>query len=284
MTSTRTLITPQNAPLGRSLSPAAMLETLWAHRQVIRQLGARQVQSRHRGSVLGMAWTLLNPLLLLAVYTLIFSVVLRVGGQSAAERVEFAVMMFTGMVLFSVFSDTLSRAPLAISSRPNYVKKVVFPLEALPASELYASLVLGAASLVVLLVAIAIVQGGFAVTALAFPLVLPPLVLLTLGASWLVSALSVFVRDIATSIGVVVTMLFFLTPVFWQVPDWPPELQTYVWLNPLAVLVEAARDCLLRDLWPDPLRMTLVYVASFAVAMLGFAWFRHSKRGFADVL
>ncbi len=284
MTSTRTLITPQNAPLGRSLSPAAMLETLWAHRQVIRQLGARQVQSRHRGSVLGMAWTLLNPLLLLGVYTLIFVGVLEHGGETTADRIEFAVMMFTGMVLFSVFSDTISRAPLAISSRPNYVKKVVFPLEALVASELYASIVLGSASLLVLLVAIAVVHGGFAVTAIAFPLVLPPLVLLTLGASWLISALSVFVRDIATSIGVVVTMLFFLTPVFWQVPEDPTGVQLLVWLNPMAVLVEAARDCLLRDLWPSPLRLSLVYVVSVAIAIIGFAWFRHSKRGFADVL
>ncbi|HEB52321.1 MAG TPA: ABC transporter permease [bacterium] len=284
MTSTRTLITPEMPAGGAALGPGAMLDALWRQRRVTRKLGSRQVQMRHRGTVFGVAWTVLNPLLLLAVYTLIFTGVLQVGGSSTAERIAFAVQMFCGMVVFSVFADTISRAPLLITSRPNYVKKVVFPLEALVTAELYASLVLGAASLLVLLVAVAVVHGGFAITALALPLVLPPLVLLTLGAAWFVAALSVYVRDVATSIGVVVTILFFLTPVFWQVGQWPEDLQTYVWLNPLAVLIESARDCLLRDRWPDGTRLLLTYIESFGVAWLGFAWFRHGKRGFADVL
>ncbi|MFK7739530.1 MAG: ABC transporter permease [Planctomycetota bacterium] len=279
----RTVITPAMTGEGSGFLPMAMLRSMWGNRNVIRQLGARRVEARHRGSILGIGWTVLNPLLLLGVYTFVFTVLLKVGGNDAGSRTAFAIEMFTGMVLFSVFADTLSGAPQAIVGKPNYVKKVVFPLAALPAAELYASFVLAGASTAVLFLAILLTQG-LTWTAVAFPLVLPPLALLTMGAAWFIASLSVFIRDVATSIGVIVTMLFFLTPVFWRVRDWPEASRDLVWLNPLAILVESARDCLLRDSWPNLTLLAACYVVAIATAQLGWMWFQRSKRGFADAL
>jgi lipopolysaccharide transport system permease protein len=226
----------------------------------------------------------LHPLLLLAVYTVVFSVVLRVGEGRPGGRTTFALEMFAGMVVFSVFADTLSRAPTAITGRPNFVTKIVFPLLVLPAAELWASAYLAAFSGCVLIGATCLAHGGLPATALALPLVIPPLLLLTIGVAWLVAAIGVYVRDVAASIGLIVTVTMFMTPVFWRVADWPEALRCYVWLNPLALLIETVRGCLLLGEWPALLPMLAVYAVALVVAQLGFWCFQQARRGFADVL
>lgn len=262
---------------------AAPWQAVWRHRHVIAHLGRRQVQVRHRGSYLGWTWTLLHPLLLLGVYTLVFTVLLPVGG-GPGQRLDFALRVFCGLVVFGVFSETVQRAPLSVVGHPNYVKKMVFPLEALPLADLWASSVCGALNLLVLLVAVLGVHGTLPATALLFPLVVPPLLLLSAGAAWLLASLGVFVRDLGASIGVLVTMLFFLTPVIYRLEDVPQRWQWLAAANPMAGLVEAARATLLEGRAPAWGPLAMASVVAVVVAHLGFAWFRATKRGFADVV
>jgi lipopolysaccharide transport system permease protein len=275
-----TLITPRAAAVAGL--PTALVRTLWQQRHVIAQLGRRQVQSRHRGSLLGWAWVVLNPLLQLAVYTLAFTVLFPVAGD-LGSRIDFSLRLFCGLVLWWVFADTVSRAPTAIVSNPNFVKKVVFPLEALPAADLYESLCLAAVNLAVLGVA-ALIHGSLSWTALLFPLAFPPLVLLSLGTAWFFAALGVYMRDLRASIGVLITALMFLTPIFYRLDDVPARLRGLLQANPLAVVIETGRRTLLWAEQPDWVALSVAYAVGAAAAVLGFAWFRATKRGFADVL
>jgi lipopolysaccharide transport system permease protein len=283
LTSTRIRIRPKSEPLGLHLRPAELGRTLWRHRQLVARLGRRQVQARHRGSFLGFLWTLLNPLLLLAVYTLVFTVLMPVD-PGPEGRLDFVLRLFCGIVVFSVFSETVQRAAAVIPAHANYVKKVVFPLEVLPAADLWASAALAGVNAAVLLVVVTVTKGAFPWTAVLFPLVVPPLLLVTLGVSWFVASLGVYVRDIASSIGVLMTMLFFLTPVCYRSEAVPPEWRWLVTFNPLAVLVDAARATLVATEPPDWRALGVAWLLAAAVAQAGFAWFRATKRGFADVL
>ncbi len=276
-------IRPQAPPLAGQLHPRELVLALWRHRHVVRELGRRQVHARHRGSYLGLAWTVLHPLLLLAVYTLVFTVWLPIA-PGPDGRLGFVLQVFCGLVLFGLFAETVQRAPLAVVANPNYVRKAVFPLEVLPLADLWASTVLGALNLAVLMLAVLVVQGGWSASVLWFPLVLPPLLAFTAGIGWFLAALGVYVRDLAASIGVLVTALFFLTPVLYRLDQVPDAWRWIVQLNPLATILDAARRTLLDGLAPSWPALAIAWVVALATAQLGFAWFRATKRGFADVV
>lgn len=282
--SIRALIQPKAEPLTAYLSPVELARTLWRQRHVIAQLGRRQIQARHRGSFLGVLWTLLNPLLLLAVYTLVFTELLPVAPDASGNRVPFVLRMFCGIVVMGIFSETVQRAAGVVVANANFVKKVVFPLVTLPAADLYACAVLGAMNLVVVLLAVLVFQGTLHWTIVFFPLVALPLLLLTLGAAWLVAALGVYVRDIAVSIGLFLTVLFLLTPIFYRVETVRADLQWLLRLNPMATVVDATEAVLVLGQAPPWASLGLTILVSAAVAQAGFAAFQACKRGFADVL
>jgi homopolymeric O-antigen transport system permease protein len=278
MATVRTVIQPRAEPLGVHLRPTELWRTLWQNRHLVAELGRRQVAARHRGSYLGLLWTVVQPLLLLAVYTLVFTVLMPVSVPEG--RYAFVLRLFCGLVVYSVFSDTVLRAPVAVVGNPSYVKKVVFPLEVLPAADLWANGLVLLLNLSVLL----LVAGSVHWTIVLFPLVLPPLLLVTLGCAWLVASLGVYVRDVAVSIGVLMTALFFLTPIVYRLDDVPPQWRFLMELNPLAVLVDAARATLLEGHAPHWRALAVAWAVALVVAQSGFAWFRATRRGFADVL
>jgi lipopolysaccharide transport system permease protein len=278
MATVRTVIQARAEPLGVHLRPLELWRALWRHRHLVAELGRRQVVARHRGSYLGLLWTVVQPLLLLAVYTLVFTVLMPVSVPEG--RFAFVLRLFCGLVVFSVFSDTVLRAPAAVTGNPSYVKKVVFPLEVLPTADLWANTVVLALNLSVLL----LVSGSLHWTLVLFPLVLPPLLLVTLGCSWLVASLGVYVRDVAVSVGVLMTALFFLTPIVYRLDDVPAQWRFLMELNPLAVLVDAARATLLEGHPPHWRALAMAWALALVVAQAGFAWFRATRRGFADVL
>jgi lipopolysaccharide transport system permease protein len=250
------------------------------HRQLIGQLARRQVDARFRGSYFGRLLAFLNPLVLLGVYTLVFTKFLPIADPN--DRVGFALRLFSSILLFTVFSETVSRAPTLVVGNPNYVKKVVFPLEVLPVAEMVAAAVLAGGNLVILLLAL-ILTGKLGLMALAFPLVVPPLVMTTLGVAWIVAAVGVYVRDIASSMGVLLTILFYLTPIFYELD----QFGSWRWLaelNPLAAVIDSGRRTLVMGGAPDGWGLVLSWVGGALVAYVGFVWFRLSKRGFADVL
>ena len=262
-----------------------MIASFWRNRSLITQLTRREVISRYRGSVVGLAWSFFNPLLMLAVYTFFFSVVFRArwGGEGAGKA-EFAVFLFSGILVHGLFAECINRAPTLILGNVNYVKRVVFPLEVLPWVAMGAALFHAAVSLVVLLLAQLALGQQFTATALFFPIVLLPLVLMTMGIAWLLAAVGVFFRDIGQITAVLTTILLFLSPVFYPISAMPEPYRAWIAYNPLTFIIEQTRNVLLLDLAPDWGGIAMYSLAALLVASLGFWVFQKMRRGFADVL
>lgn len=271
----------------RYLNPLAMLRNLWLYRNLIKQFTRREVASRYRGSYLGILWSFVTPLVMLIVYTFVFSVIFKArwGNELSDEsQVGFALTLFTGLIAFNIFSESISRAPTLIVSNPNYVKKVVFPLEILPVTVLGSAVVNSLFSLIILLLAALLMQGHLSWTLVLLPLMYLPLVLLCLGLGWFLASLGVFIRDISQLIGVVVQVLFFLTPIFYPISAIPDRFRLILYLNPLTFIVNHFRRVILWGQVPDWGEFLVITALTFVVCMLGYIWFMKSKKTFADVV
>ena len=267
-------------------SPGAIAHSLWHHRQLIIQMVHREVTGRYKGSFLGLAWSFFNPLFMLAVYTFVFSVVFKarwgVGGEES--KTQFAVVLFVGMIVHGLFAEVLNRAPTLILSNVNYVKKVVFPLEILPIITLGATLFHSLINLGVLLAAFALFNGYLHWTALLIPLVLLPLVILTTGLAWMLASLGVFLRDVGQTIGLITTVLMFLSPVFYPVTAVPERFRPFIMANPLTFIIEQAREVLIWGHLPNWLGLAAYTAVATVIAWGGYAMFQKTRKGFADVL
>jgi lipopolysaccharide transport system permease protein len=277
-------MTPANRPTFPS-SPLFVFASLWRHRGLVWEMAKRDVVGRYRGSVIGLLWSFLNPILMLAVYTFVFGVVFRARwGQGEITKTEFALVLFVGLIVHALFAECVNRAPTLIVGNVNYVKKVVFPLEILPWMAMASALFHALISVVVLLAALALTNVGVSWTALQFPLLVVPLALLTVGVTWFVASLGVFLRDVGQTTGIVTTVMMFVSPIFFPASALPEEYRFLVWLNPLSFIIEQARELLI---WGRSLDWSgwLVHLAfSAGVAWLGLIWFQKTRRGFADVL
>lgn len=267
-------------------SMRAMVESLWRHRALVLQLARREILRRYRGSLLGLAWSFLHPLLMLAVYTFVFSVVFeaRWGAGDDKGRAGFAIILFAGLIVHALFSECLNRAPSLILSSPAYVKKVVFPLEILPFVAIGVALFNASIGFAVLLAAQSVLFGGLSWTVIFIPVVLAPLTLAILGLTWLLAAISVYLRDIAQSVGVVTTTLLFLSPIFYPAAALPEPYRGLLHLNPLTFVIEQARSVLIWGQPPDWGGFALYSAASLLAAWGGFWWFQRTRTGFADVV
>jgi lipopolysaccharide transport system permease protein len=266
------------------IGPLAPFRTIWSHRKLIARLASRELSARYRGSILGAAWMAANPLLMLAVYSFVFMVVFNARWGAGSSSVDFALYLFSGMILFGVFSEVISRAPMLMMENVSYIKKVVFPLEILPVVALASALASAAVGFVILFLFQLVVSGVPPVTALATPLILAPLCLLTLGLGWFLSSLGVFLRDVRQLVGVAVTVLMFLSPIFYPVEAVPAEFRPFLNLNPLAPILEQSKDVLFRGRLPAPVEYLAVLAVSAVVCWAGYAWFVKTRRGFADVV
>ncbi len=250
----------------------------------------REVSGRYRGSTFGLLWSLLNPLLMLAVYTFVFGVVMKSrwtmpDQQSIAHSTgEFAVILFCGLIVFQFFSEVVSAAPGLILANANYVKKIVFPIQILPVVSAGAALFHAAVSLLVLLVFAYVVFGHIPLTVVLAPLVLAPLVVLVLGIAWVLASIGVYFRDMSQIVTPLVTATMFLSPVFFQRTSLPTWLQPWLSLNPLAIPVENFRNVVLFGVQPAWTALGSYSTVAIVVAFLGYQFFQKTRRGFADVL
>lgn len=257
---------------------------------LLKSLVWREVVGRYRGSTLGLLWSLLTPLLMLAVYTFVFGVVLKSrwavieGSPSGASTAEFAVILFAGLVVSQIFSEVMMAAPQLVVRHANYVKKIVFPVEILPVVTVGAALFHAGVNLLVLLIAGWFVFGSVPVTAILAPVVLAPLVVLVLGVAWVLAAVGVYFRDMTQVVPPLVTALLFLSPLFFPRTALPVGLQPYLSLNPLSVPIEAFRDVTVFGVQPDWMALAIYSLVALAVAALGRQFFQLIRRGFADVL
>ena len=269
------------------VSIARLIQSLTHNRHLIGQMTRREVIGRYKGSYLGLAWSFFYPLLMLIVYTFVFSEVFksRWGPEGAQEsKAQFALILFVGLIVLGLFSEVLNRAPGLIVSNINYVKRVVFPLEILPVVAMGAALFHALASITVLLVAYFIFNGHIHWTALLLPLVLIPLVILIMGIAWLLASLGVFIRDASQATGIVTSVMMFISPVFYPISAVPEKFQPVIMANPLTFIIEQARDVLIWGNSPNWLGLGIYMLASSIVAWGGFAWFQKTRKGFADVL
>jgi lipopolysaccharide transport system permease protein len=268
---------------------AAMLRSLWGNRVLISQMSRREVLGRYKGSVMGLLWSFLNPLFMLVVYTFFFSVVFKSRWGTAPAGTEesktlFAVLLFVGMIVHGLFAEVLNRAPNLILGNVNYVKKVVFPLEILPAISMGAALFHSLVSVGVLLLVFFATNGYLHWTLVFFPLILIPLVIFTVGLAWVLASLGVFVRDVGQSIGLGMTVMLFLSPVFYPVSALPESMRPWMLANPLTFIIEQARAVLIWGQQPNWSGLLIYTVVATFVAWLGYVWFQKTRKGFADVL
>jgi lipopolysaccharide transport system permease protein len=268
------------------LSPAAMVASFVRHRVLIGQVAKRDVASRYKGSYLGLLWSLITPLMMLAVYAFVFSVIFksRWGTSADQSKVDFALTLFCGLLVYNVFAETISRAPTLVTGNPGYVKKVVFPLETLPVAALFTALVNGGASVVILLIAWVAVHHSVSATIWLFPVTLLPLCLLSLGLAWFLSALGVFIRDIAHPVGVLVQVLLFMSGIFFPLSQLPPAYQSILKLNPLVTMLENVRRTLIWGQQPNWKWWLIAMAGSLVVMQVGYYWFMRSRKAFADVI
>ena len=267
-------------------TPVAMFTSFWRNRLLIWQMTRRDVVGRYRGSIMGLAWSFFNPLLMLLTYTFVFSVVFRarwgVGGEES--RTDFAIILFVGMIVYGLFAECVNRAPGIIISNVNYVKKVVFPLEILPWVVLGSAIFYSLVSAAVLLLAQLILNQTFPWTSVFFPLVMLPLVFAAMGFGWFLAALGVFLRDIGQMTGIFTTVVMFVSPVFYPVTALPKEYQGLLRLNPLTLIIEESRKVLVFGVLPNWLSLFVALVLGLSIASVGFWWFQRTRKGFADVL
>jgi lipopolysaccharide transport system permease protein len=264
-----------------------MKTTLWKNRHLIFQLTKRDVLARYRGSLFGALWSLLSPILMLIVYTFVFGLVFKArwaGAVTDQGMSSFAIILFSGLICFNLLSESITRAPTAVSGNPNYVKKVVFPIEVVPLVMVLSALWNAFVASLVLVVGMLLVTGGVPMTALYFPLVLLPLVLTASGLSWFLASLGVFVRDITHIVPLVVSALLFISPIFYPLDAVPETVRRFLWLNPISPVVENARRVLVFGQLPDIYLLSVSAALGIGVCIAGYLWFVKTRKGFADVV
>jgi lipopolysaccharide transport system permease protein len=278
---------------GFSASPLKLMALIWRQHSLIWQMAMREALGRYRGSVLGVLWSFITPLILLSIYTFVFTEIFNVKWTVATSanatttpqsKLEFAVVLFAGLIVFNLFAECISKAPLTIVGNPNLVKKLMFPLELLPLVNWLSALFHMCIAVIILQTFQIIAFGNAPSIGWLLPVILVPLSLLILGLSWFLASLGVYVRDISQTIGVAITGLMFISPIFFPITAIPKDWQFLVDINPLATPIDAARDILVFNKWPNWQALTLSLGISLTVALIGFAWFQKTRRGFADVL
>lgn len=265
-----------------------MIRRFWKSRELLWNLAWRELTQRYKGSFLGLIWAILMPLVMLIVYTFVFSVIFKAKWSSDLSKnttsIDYALILLAGLTPFNIFSEVTTRSPWLILNMPNYVKKVIFPLEVLSPAILISSLLNSIINVFLICLGNFILNEKISETLYLLPLAYLPLIFLCLGISWFLSSLGVYIRDIGQAITVVVQMLFFISPVFYSADAIPQHLQFLFKVNPLATIIIGFRNVLL---WGKPLpwlEWLFWTILNYLFALAGYLWFIKTRKGFADVL
>lgn len=255
------------------------------HRSLTIELARRDVLGRYRGASFGLLWSLISPFFMLVVYTLAFGYILRARWPgTSGNTADFAMLLFMGLIVHGFFAECLSRAPNVIVGNANLVKKIVFPLDVLPWTVVLSAMFHAIANSFVFVLLNLILRGEIHATVVLWPLVMLPLAFLALGVVWLLSSLSVFLRDIGQITGVLATALLFLSSAIVPVETLPETYQVVFRLNPLTFIIDQARQVAFWGQMPDWKGLGIYALGALFFAYVGFAVFQKTRRGFADVL
>jgi lipopolysaccharide transport system permease protein len=264
---------------------ARPLDALLRYRLLTKELVKREVLGRYRGATFGLLWSLISPFLMLMVYTLAFGYILkgRWPGTSGST-LDFTLILFVGLIVHGFFAECLTRSPQLILSNANYVKRVLFPLQILPWSMALAALFHLAMNVVVLLLMKAFLHQQVYATTFLLPIVLLPLFVLTIGISWMIAALGVYLRDIGQVVGVLATAMLFLSSAIVPVESLPENFRWVFYANPLTFIIDQARNVVIWGKGPDWIVWTIYMVLAVAFSLFSFTLFQNLRKGFADVL
>lgn len=283
-----------------ALNPLAAIRSLWSHRELTSQFASRHIQAKYKGQALGLFWALIDPLMLLAIYTFVFGFIFnRASGAGGAAGdgasggiARYALEVFAGILVFTIFRETVGPSPTLIVSQPNFVKKVVYPLETFPVSQVLVALFNFAVGMVIWVIGYSIFSESHIPSPglLLLPIVILPVAVLGLGLSWFLSSLGVFLRDLQTPVSNILQMLFFMSAIFYRIEDVPPPFRIVIQLNPFAQSVTAARAVMFGEgeLWWGSWWALGAWGATLGVGLVlcvcGYAFFMKSRKAFADVI
>ncbi len=264
-----------------------MLNFINEHRNLIKQITKREFESKYKGSFLGVFWSFITPLLMLAVYTFVFSVVFnaRWGIEQSGNKFEFAMIIFSGLIIYNIFNETVSKSTSIIISNVNYVKKVIFPLDILPFTTLLSSLINALLNIIVLLLGIIIFVPDWNFKGIVVALIfLIPISLFSLGFAYIVASIGVYIRDLTYTVGVLLNVLFYVTPIFYPISLVPDFMHPIMNLNPLTYIIEGFRNAIFAGEVPNLLHFLIFTFIGYIFMLLSILLFRKLKRGFADVI
>lgn len=259
--------------------------SIWKHRWLIFQLTRREVVAQFRGSFLGMFWTLLEPFLMLLVYTFVFSVVFEMRwGKTLNSRFDFALLLFIGVIIHGFVSKSLNRSPNQMNANLNLIKRVIFPIEILPVVTIFVVLFQTAINFGVLFIFIVLVHHGLPWTMIFLPVILFPLIIFVAGCNWFLAASGVYLRDLNQTIGLFTLILLFLAPVFYPLEAVPENFRLIIYINPLTFIIEQVRAVLIWAKLPDFKGLMLYSVVGSIIAWFGLFFFQKTRKWFVDVL
>lgn len=268
-----------------SLAFLMPIRGLTTHRTLIWRLIVREWQSKYRGALLGIAWAILTPLLMVGVYAFVFSYVFQPRWiVPEGARTNFVILLYSGILIFGVFSECIGRAPNLILENASYVKKVVFPLGILPVVAMGGALFNFALGFAVMQAINVTLFGLPPITTLLLPVVLLPLILFTLGLSWILAALGVYNRDLRHVVVVIVSLILFLSPIFYSVSAFPAKYVALLSLNPMTWVLETSKQILFWGELPAWRPLLEAYFGSGLLALAGYLFFTWLRSGFADVI
>ncbi|KRG79498.1 sugar ABC transporter permease [Stenotrophomonas ginsengisoli] len=262
-----------------------ILSAFGSNRSLVYELTRREILGRYRGASFGMLWSLISPFLMLLVYTLAFGFIMKGRWPgSTGSTTDFALILFAGLTIHGFFAECFTRAPQLIISNTSYVKRVVFPLDILVWSMTFSALFHLAMNMVVLLLLYLCVKGGIHPTAVLLPLVVLPLVILTIGIGWITAALGVYLRDIGQIAGVIAAAMLFLSSAIIPVESVPDSYRIVFELNPLTFIINQVREVVVWGRLPDWAGLGIYTLIACVVAVIGHRMFNKLRVGFSDVL
>jgi len=264
---------------------ASPFSCFWQNRFIVMSMARREVTGRYRGSMLGMLWSFVNPLLMLALYTFFFKFIFNAKWPDTGDTTaDYAVMLFAGLIVHGMAAEIMSRSTGLIVGNVNLVKKVLFPLEVLPWVVLVSTLFHTAISFFVLICFILASGGALHWSLLLLPMVLLPMALLFLGAAWFLSALGVYLRDVEQVMGSVVTLLLFSSTVFFSIDSAPAAIRPILLFNPITEIINSVRKVVVYGVSPDWFNLSVYFLIAIIFLQCGYYFFRKTRDGFADVL
>ncbi len=268
------------------MNPVRILLCIWAYRDLLSQFARREVASRYKGSYLGLFWSLIQPVLMLCIYTFVFGVIFRSRWPGVAEQgiAGYAVTLFCGVAAFNLLNESLGRSPGIIKENANLVKKVIFPVEILPVSLICSAIYHGSICFLILIATNLLVNMSLHYTIIMLPLVILPLILLLMGISWILAGLGVFLPDVQAIVSLLTTMWMFLSPVFYSTTMLPAKAQFLMQFNPMAFVVDNIRRVVMWGQWPEWGALGIWMIFGIAVMSLGYAAFMWGKDNYADVI